>query len=239
MTSAMPTASTCSELSLALRDFLAWRIAHAEAPIEELWHVYNTTLRAAWEAFPAAWLALRIAPTQRAPLAQVCAQIATARLWYLPFPTPEDNALETKLWEVAFALDARSRAGRDWDAACGYVSPAHRLADLYRRAGRSDAEAVALLIELSAQSVNFSSEGAGAHHQVPQLIFQGAHITDNEPREINEVRVRLALCYRLQLRDYAAEWVQTSVQIGQQRLRRGPDAPDEEFVLIKEQKQSA
>lgn len=216
----MASASTCSALSSALRDFLAWHAAHPNAPVEELWHAYDVKLRAIWQPFSASWLALRIAPSQRAPLAAACAQIAAARLWYLPFPPPEDNVMETKLWEVAFALDAQTKALRDWDTTSGYVSPAHRLADLYRRMGRSDCDAVALLIELSAQPLLFSTEGEGAHHQVPQLIFQGAHITDNEPREIDEVRVRLGLCYRLKLRDYAAGWVNSSVETGQLRLRQ-------------------
>ena len=227
----MAPASTCSitQLQNALRDFLTWRAQNLNAPLDELWHVYDSTLREIWQPFSASWLALRIASPQRAPLAAACAQMARARMWYLPFPPLDENALETKLWEVAFALEAQNKTSRDWEMAGGYLSPAHRLADLYRRAGRSDADAVALLIETNAQS--FSNEGAGAHHQAQQLIYQGAHITDVEPTGIDDMRVRLGLCYRLKLHDYAAAWVQNSVEAGQLRLRQGQGAQNTQAVL--------
>lgn len=217
----MTSASTCSELSLALRDFLAWCAAHPDAPLEDLWHAYDTQLRSVWQPFSAAWLALRIAPAHRVPLAQICAQIATARLGYLPFPARGDNALEAKLWEVAFALNRHTKTPRDWEIINGYLAPVHRLADLYRRASRSDADAVALLIENVALPLN-ANEGVGAHYQASQLIFQGAHITTDEPPKIADVRARLGLCYRLKLRGFAAHWVQTSIEIGEQRLRAAP-----------------
>src|SRR5687767_855748 len=96
--------SSTGALSRAIQSFLSWREAHPDVSPDELWGGYASLLRETWHPYSAAWLSLRITAPCRRPLAAVCMQLADVRAWHVAFPTPEENAAEVKLWEVAFAL---------------------------------------------------------------------------------------------------------------------------------------
>lgn len=220
MSKAGSTPDARHRLQSALREFLEWSAAHPTAPPDELWNQYETRWHPALQTFAPEWIAARVQRAARAPLSRLFARLALTRCWFAPDPAREENAIEARLWELCALLDTPTFARQKMDEVGVYHLASQRLADLYRRAGRADADAVALFIEVTVcpQPFRFPRTGHGAQHDVHQLIHQGAHIQMDTPIAQEDVRARLGLCYRLKLREYSAAWIEPSIANAKARL---------------------
>lgn len=182
----------------------------------EGWKIYTSTLRPLLLEVPPAWVAIRVLPIHRSQLAAWLSELAIARLEWSAYPASQDALEEIRLWELCFALDRHGTERREWCSENHYVSPAQRLADLYRRVGRTDPEAIALLTNFTDDATLRNPEGTGGHYRVLQLIYTGACITSKTP--FVEVSTRRGLCLRLKMHNFHSPWVEESLHYANQFL---------------------
>ena len=208
--------------------FDAWLSAHSPTP-EEIWAHFGADVLPSFLAQSAAIWNCGVHPRQRARLATLFCVAAHAKMQL-------DNAVgdyafdshEGQLWDAA--LRVSRRAVQSWEAQLWqnrgefggiYAGARHRLADLYRRAGRCDERALRLYIEtFVGAKMPVSRVGAGAEISVDALLERGAAISlSSAPHEIN---ARYNLCLLLRARGHGAPWLHRSLQLAREQLP--PDA---------------
>lgn len=208
--------------------FDAWLSAHSPPP-EEIWAHFGADVLPSFLAQSAAIWNCGVHPRQRARLATLFCVAAHAKMQL-------DNAVgdyafdshEGQLWDAA--LRVSRRAVQSWEAQLWqnrgefggiYAGARHRLADLYRRAGRCDERALRLYIEtFVGAKMPVSRVGAGAEISVDALLERGAAISlSSAPHEIN---ARYNLCLLLRARGHGAPWLHRSLQLAREQLP--PDA---------------
>ena len=209
-------------------DFIAlqtWLDAQDNAAPIEVWERFSAQLGASFGAQNAALWNCALHPQWRAPLARLFCRVAVARMQLDPWADPLADNTEARLWSAALA--ASPRAVREWEAqtlkiqgeiGAGFVSAKHRLADLYRRAGRCDQSAVRLYVEIftGRNALPEMRRGAGAHHAVGALLERGASISAHT--DAAQIAARYGLCLLLWNRRYGAAWVGRSLQLARAQL---------------------
>lgn len=246
LTHTKPTAG--GELSLALRDFVVWNEATSSAAPDEIWGHYWAHLRPILYAVTPSVLALRVHILWRPRVAQALCRTALAHLILDPWPSLSDGSEEARLWESALYCSARGVA--DWEKQFWFDSPAaewnywgarHRLADLHRRAARTDAGAVENYIAVftGPAARGFSGDGPGGEHAPEQLIERGAHIQNADALTSDELRTRYGLCLRLALQRFPALWVEASLRAARTRRIREQEHRDREIARAREAEMQA
>ena len=132
---------------------------------------------------------------------------------FLP-PRPKWRAIRELCYDSATKVLAVTRR-RFWESDDGIYGVRHRLADLARRAGRHDAPALSLYIEVfyGSDALRWSAHGLGGHHDPAQLLKHGARITPEILRNPLEAHRRHGLCLRLAMQEFSAAWLFDSLKI--------------------------
>jgi hypothetical protein len=207
------------------------RLDSLKSPLaNDIWELYWEVVRPHRDTLQPNRLTVRCHPSWRERLAIAFVRTAIARVELDPFPFAEDIAEEVFIWEAARACS--SHIITMWNAdlwtappigTYSYQSSLHRLADLYRRSGRTDYTAVTLFVELYTGPTAFyySTHGPGGHYTPAALIEQGVSVKAADALTPFELRRRYGLCLRLLTRQSGAAWVKESIEVAQGTL---PDA---------------
>lgn len=201
--------------------FDAWLRAQQAPDAEAIWHAFAQEVLAAFLAqSPTIW-SCGVHPNQRARLAFLLCEAARAKMRLDGFGGDFDfDPHEGQIWDAA--LRVSRRAVESWEAQIWrehgefggiYRGAAHRLADLYRRAARTDERAIRLYtaVFVGPNAAPMSRVGAGAQISVDVLLERGAALSPaGEPAQIE---ARYSLCLLLRNRGYGAAWLHRSLQI--------------------------
>lgn len=202
--------SVTGETRQTWEELLAWRKDYALASPDELWEFYAGNARTTLRALPPLWIAARVSPLSREDVARLCAVLALSRLRFNRAPTGEALNDELFLWELATLLMPRNFWIDQWEYVAGYSSPHHRMADLYRRAARTDQMAMQCYVDFfcSAESPTFDSNGSS----FALLLKQGAVI--DSTISVGELHQKLSWCFQLRLRAQSESlpWLMSSIE---------------------------
>lgn len=199
-----------------------WFDAQVYLPADEVWQEFNAHLGAAFESQSEGIWRCCGHPAQRAALARLFCEVAWAKMQLDPHGDPTVDATEARLWSAALA--SSPRAVLAWEArhleergelGFGFGSAKHRLADLLRRAGRTDGAALRLYIEVFAGRGALPPSGWSGQNRVALLIERGAALSPGSSEQ--EVAERYSLCLLLWQRGWSAPWVARSLQIARER----------------------
>ncbi len=166
-------------------------------------------------------------PQQRGPLARLFCEVARAAMELDPAGDPRLDEGEARLWSAALATSPRATGGweagvieRSGELGFGFIGVKHRLADLFRRAARSDGRAIRFYAQVfvGPDALPPSRWGTGDAFSLPALLERGAAITAQTPPE--EIPARTTLCLLLWNRGWPARWVTRSLDIARQRAVR-------------------
>ncbi len=201
--------------------FDAWFSAQEAPAADEIWETFGREVLAAFLAQSATIWSCGVHPQARARLAFLLCEAARAKM-QLDGCGGDYNfdPHEGQIWDAA--LRVSRRAVEIWEAEIWrkrgefggiYGGASHRLADLYRRAGRTDERALRLYIAVftGSRAAPMARVGAGAQISVDALLQRGAAISDSSAPD--EIAARYSLCLLLRNRGYGATWLPRSLQI--------------------------
>ena len=204
--------------------FETWFYAQTQPAPEEVWHAFNQHLGATFALQSETIWSCGVHPQQRTKLARLFCEVARAKMELDPAGDPLLDVTETRLWGAALRVSPRAviqwqrtHLERNGELGFGFAGVKHRLADLCRRASRTDGRAMRLYIEafVGPNASLPSRLGTSAHQSLATLLERGATLSSQSA--IEEVQARYGLCLLLWNRGWRAPWVETSLHLARQR----------------------
>ena len=205
--------------------FDAWFGAQQTPGAEEIWQMFSDEVLASFLAQSATIWSCGVHPQARARLAWLLCEAARAKMQLDGFGGDlQTDPHEGQIWDAA--LRVSRRAVENWEAEIWrkngefggiYRGASHRLADLYRRAGRDDERALRLYIAVfvGTNAAPAARVGAGAQISVDALLERGVALSPSSAPAA--IATRYSLCLLLRNRGYGAPWLARSLQIAREQ----------------------